>query len=188
LLPDHALHARITWQQMARDNPAGGTGAFTAIWPAWVRRSRRRLCGWSSRSRAPIPRPQISCRAAVAYSLPGKTWPWRTAWYWIYDRRQMYVASCWPTVIPFRCRLRLRGSMSNHGRTTCGVAGGEQARSAPVPDQGNSGSTARRYGTGWQGAGRDGWSHAGHQPNLALGVPAGPPDRGWRPALLRVPV
>src|SRR5690348_18468596 len=32
------------------------------------------------------------------------------------------------------------------------------------------------------------WTHAGHQRNLASGVPAGSPGRAWRPSSLRVSV
>jgi len=35
------------------------------------------------RTSVPARAARISCRAAAAYSLPGKTWPWRAAWSWI---------------------------------------------------------------------------------------------------------
>jgi hypothetical protein len=43
--PRAASAVRELVLEMAWDNPAGATGAFTASWPAWAIRWRHRLCG-----------------------------------------------------------------------------------------------------------------------------------------------
>ena len=77
--PRAAKPVRVLVLEMARDNPAGDTAAFTVSWPGSGTSWPRRRCGRSSKTRASTPRPDDPGRPGGHSLKPGRRRSWRRA-------------------------------------------------------------------------------------------------------------